>query len=126
MVLYLLLLILQQPYQMLVNILIGLMMAIVMMETTMKNVAGMVKTVVVTMLTPHFVMSVNALIQMQLCLLRDHQDPLVDPLNGLMMVIVMMTIIIKIVFGMAMTAVATMLTQHIVQCANVLIQITQI
>ena len=93
----------------------------------MKNVAGMVKTVVVTMLIPHFVMSVNALIQMQLCLLRDHQeDPLVDPLNGLMMVIVMMSIIMKIVFGMAMTVVATMLTQHIVQCANVLIQITQI
>ena len=125
-VLYLLLLILQQHYQMLVNIHTGLMMAIVMMETTMKNVVGMVKTVVVMILIQHFVLPVNALIQMQLVhLLRDHQD-LVDLLNGLMMVIVMMTITMKIVFGMVMTAVGLMLRQLIVQLVNVLIQITQI
>ena len=125
-VLYLLLLILQQHYQMLVNIHTGLMMAIVMMEITMKNVVGMVKTVVVMILIQHFVLPVNALIQMQLVhLLRDHQD-LVDLLNGLMMVIVMMTITMKIVFGMVMTAVAPMLRQPIVQHVNVLIQITPI
>ena len=110
---------------MLVNIHTGLMMAIVMMEITMKNVVGMVKTGVVMISIQHFVSPVTALIQMQLHLLRDHQD-LVDLLNGLMMVIVMMTITMKIVFGMVMTAVGLMLRQLIVQLVNVLIQITQI
>ena len=111
---------------MLVNIQTGTMMPIVMMETTMKNVAGMVETVVDLMLIQCFVLLVNALIQMQQYqLLRDHQD-LVLCLNILMMVIVMITITIKIVFGMVMTAVAPMLRQPIVQHVNVLIQITPI
>ena len=96
MVLYLPLLIPQQHYQMLVNIQTGTMMPIVMMETTMKNVAGMVETVVDLMLIQCFVLLVNALIQMQQYqLLRDHQD-LVLCLNILMMVIVMITITIRI------------------------------
>ena len=99
---------------MLVNIQTGSMMTFVMMETTMKNVAGMVETVVDLMLIQCFVLLVNALIQMQQYqLLRDHQD-LVLCLNILMMVIVMITITIKIVFGMVMTAVAPMLRQPIV------------
>ena len=111
---------------MLVNIQTGTMMPIVMMETTMKNVAGMVETVVDLMLIQCFVLLVNALIRMQQYqLLRDHQD-LVLCLNILMMVIVMITITIKIVFGMVMTAVAPMLRQPIVQHVNVLIQITPI
>ena len=111
---------------MLVKIQTGTMTGIVMMETTMKNVAGMVETVVDLMLIQCFVLLVNALIQMQQYqLLRDHQD-LVLCLNILMMVIVMITITIKIVFGMVMTAVAPMLRQPIVQHVNVLIQITPI
>ena len=111
---------------MLVKIQTGTMTGIVMMETTMKNVAGMVETVVDLMLIQCFVLLVNALIQMQQYqLLRDHQD-LVLCLNILMMVIVMITITIKIVFGMVMTAVAPMLRQPIVQHVNVLIQITLI
>ena len=102
------------------------MMTFVMMETTMKNVAGMVETVVDLMLIQHIVLLVNALIQMQpYQQLRDPQD-LVVLQNILMMVIVMIIITIKIVFGMVMTAVAPMLRQPIVQHVNVLIQITPI
>lgn len=111
---------------MLVNIQTGSMMTFVMMETTMKNVAGMVETVVDLMLIQHIVLLVNALIQMQpYQQLRDPQD-LVVLQNILMMVIVMIIITIKIVFGMVMTAVAPMLRQPIVQHVNVLIQITPI
>ena len=111
---------------MLVKIQTGTMTGIVMMETTMKNVAGMVETVVDLMLIQCFVLLVNALIQMQpYQLLRDPQD-LVVLQNFLMMVIVMITITMKIVFGMVMTAVAPMLRQPIVQHVNVLIQITLI
>ena len=60
---------------MIVDLLNGLAITIAMMRTTMKNVAGMVETVVDLMLIQCFVLLVNALIQMQQYqLLRDHQD----------------------------------------------------
>ena len=100
--------------QILVDLLSGLVTTTVMMITTMRLVAGTVVIAVVIMSIPNIALPVNAWILMeedlhQLQLQPQLHLPMhVDPLNGLVTTIVMMTTTMRLVAGMVVTVVAIM------------------
>merc|ERR1712043_90558 len=101
---------------MLVDLHNGLVMIIVMGTTTMRNVVGMVEIVVVTMSTHNTALPVNAWIPMVVATMKqlmhqlNLQLMLVDPHNGLVMIIVMMTTTMRNVVGMVEIVVVPMST----------------
>merc|ERR1719266_1132817 len=92
----------------------GLGTTIVMMTITMRLVAGMVVIAVVIMLIHNIALPVNAWILMEEDLHQLQLQPQlhllmhVAPLNGLVTTIVMMTITMRLVAGMAVIAVVIM------------------
>ena len=109
----------------LVDLLSGLVTTTVMMITTMRLVAGTVVIAVVIMSIHNIALPVNAWILMEEDLHQHQLQPQlhlpmhVDPLNGLVTTIVMMTTTMKNADGMVEIAVETMSTHNTALLVNV-------